>query len=159
MKKLIALGICLIIAVELLALIVHDRRFVLVASGVALALVLLDIHRLLTHGSDPAVEPSADDLGDSLRRWLSTTQTTIRWSESTRADWDRHLRPMLARRYAVATGQRQAKNPAEFQSTGQMLFGAELWKWVDPNNVTRSRDEPGPGRGALEEILQKLEQV
>ena len=41
-----------------------------------------------------------------------------------------------------------------------MLFGAELWKWVDPNNVTRTGSrEPGPGRAALEEILQKLEQV
>jgi hypothetical protein len=95
-----------------------------------------------------------------LRRWLSSTQTTICWSDSTRADWDRHLRPMLARRFAIATGQRQAKDPATFSATGQMLFGAELWKWVDPNNVTRTGSrEPGPGRGALEEILQKLEQV
>jgi hypothetical protein len=67
---------------------------------------------------------------------------------------------MLARRYAIATGQRQAKNPAAFHSTGQMLFGSELWQWVDPNNVTRTGNrEPGPGRAALEEILQKLEQV
>lgn len=160
MKRLIALGVFLIVGIELLALIVHDRRFVFAASGVALALVLLNVYRLLAHGTEPAAEPVADDLGDSLRRWLSTTETTIRWSDSTRADWDRHLRPMLARRYAIAAGQRQAKDPAAFDSTGQMLFGAELWKWVDPNNVTRTGNrEPGPGRGALEEILQKLEQV
>lgn len=41
-----------------------------------------------------------------------------------------------------------------------MLFGAELWEWVNPNNVIRSGDrQPGPGRAALEEILWKLEQV
>jgi hypothetical protein len=159
-KRLIALGIFLIVGIELLALIVHDRRLVFAASGVALALVLLNVHRLLTHGNEPDAEPVRDDLGDSMRRWLSTTETTIRWSDSTRADWDRHLRPLLARRFAIATGQRQAKDPATFESAGQMLFGGELWKWVDPNNVTRTGNrEPGPGRGALEEILQRLEQV
>jgi hypothetical protein len=159
-KRLITLGVLLIVGIELLALTVHDRRFVFAASGIALALVLLNVHRLLTHPAGPEAEPVSDDLGDSLRRWLSSTQTTIRWSDSTRADWDRHLRPMLSRRFAIATGQRQAKDPETFASTGQMLFGAELWKWVDPNNVTRTGSrEPGPGRAALEEILQKLEQV
>ena len=89
-------------------------------------------------GTQPAAEPDADDLGDALRRWLVTTETTIRWSDSTRADWDRHLRPMLARRYEMATGQRQSKDPAAFHASGQMLFGAELWEWVNPNNVTRT---------------------
>src|ERR1700758_3212841 len=185
MKKLISLGVCLIVGIELLSLIAHDRRFVLGASGVALALVLLSVRRVLGHGTrsapepDPddlgdslrrwrargsgrpsAPEPDPDDLGDSLRRWLSTTETTIRWSESTRSDWDRHLRPMLARRYEMATGQKQAKDPAAFHSTGQMLFGDELWDWVNPNNVARNGDrQPGPGRATLEEILRRLEQV
>ncbi len=160
MKRLIALGICLIVGMELLALILHDRRFVLAASGVALALVLLNVRRYLGRGVEPAAELDPDDLGDSLRRWLSTTETTIRWSESTRADWDRHLRPMLARRYEIATGQRLAKDPAAFHSTGRMLFGADLWEWVNPNNITRTGDrQPGPGRAALQEILQRLEQV
>lgn len=160
MKRLIALGILLIIVIDLLVLIVHAHRFVPLASGAALALVLLSLRRLLGHGNEVAAEPDPDELGDSLRRWLATTQTTIRWSESTRADWDRHLRPMLARRYEIATGQRLAKDPAAFYSTGRMLFGTELWEWVNPNNVTRSGDrEPGPGRRALEEILQRLEQV
>jgi hypothetical protein len=160
MKKLISLGVCLIVGIELLVLVVHDRRFVLAASGVALALALLSVRRVLGHGMRSAAELDADDLGDSLRRWLSTTETTIRWSESTRSDWDRHLRPMLARRYEMATGQRQAKDPAAFHSTGQMLFGDELWEWVNPNNVVRSGDlQPGPGRAAFEEILRKLEEV
>ena len=41
-----------------------------------------------------------------------------------------------------------------------MLFGTELWGWVDPDNVARTGgSEPGPGRGALNEILQRLEQI
>ena len=160
MKRLIALGVCLIVGIELLALILQDRRFVLAGAGVAVALVLLNIRRLVGDASDSNDDADPDDLGDGLRRWLSTTETTIRWSESTRTDWDRHLRPMLARRFELATGHRQAKDPTTFHATGRMLFGAELWEWVNPNNVTRTNDHtPGPGRGALEEILQRLEQV
>ena len=159
MKRLIFLGVFLIVVVELLALILHDRRFVLAASGTALALVLLNVRRFVGR-PEPAEEPEPDDLGDSLRRWLSTTETTIRWSDSTRADWDRHLRPMLARRYEMTTGQRQSKDPLAYQASGRMLFGAEIWEWVNPNNVTRTGDrEPGPGRAMLEEILRRLEQV
>jgi hypothetical protein len=159
MKRLIALGILLIAGIELLALIVQERRLVLAGAGVALALVLLNIRRFLGHVVDPEADPESEDLG-GLRRWLSTTETTIRWSDSTRADWDRHLRPMLARRFEIATGQRQAKDPVAFLATGQMLFGPELWEWVNPNNVAiGGKSEGGPGRAALEEILLKLEQV
>jgi hypothetical protein len=160
MKKITSLGVCLIIGIELLALTQHDRRWVLAASGAGLALVLLTLRRTLARGFDADAEPDADALGDSLRRWLSTTETTIRWSESTRADWDRHLRPMLARRYEMTTGQRQSKDPLSFHATGRILFGPELWEWVNPNNVTRNGDrQAGPGRATLQEILQKLEQV
>lgn len=95
MKRLIALGIFLIVGIELLALILHDRRLVLAGSGLALALVLLNVRRMLGNRDELTAAPDSDDLGEGLRRWLSNTETTIRWSESTRADWDRHLRPML----------------------------------------------------------------
>ena len=132
----------------------------LAASGVALALVLVSVRRVLGHRIQSAAELDPDDLGDSLRRWLSTTETTIRWSDSTRADWDRHLRPMLARRYEMTTGQKQSKDPVSYNASGRMLFGAELWEWVNPNNVARTGDQqPGPGRATLEEILRRLEQV
>ncbi|GAB3014115.1 hypothetical protein [Mycobacterium bourgelatii] len=160
MKKLIALGICLIVGIEVLTLVLQARHLVLAASGVALALVLLNIRRVLGSGNRPDTDFDADDLGEGLRRWLSNTETTIRRSESTRADWDRHLRPMLARRFEIATGQSQTKDPAAFNATGQTLFGAELWEWVNPNNISHTGDRgPGPGRRALETILQRLEQV
>ncbi|BBZ45325.1 hypothetical protein [Mycobacterium parmense] len=160
MNRLIALGVCLIVGMELLMLVLRDRRFVLVASGVALALVLLNVRRVLQRAARFEPEPVTDEAGDALRRWLSNTATTVRWSDSTRADWDRHLRPMLARRYEMATGQKQSKDRAAYHATGRVLFGAELWEWVNPNNITRSDDRrPGPGRAALEEILTRLEQV
>jgi hypothetical protein len=160
MKRVVTLGGLLIGGVELLALIMHARDLVLVASGVALALVLLNVRRMLGYGPPAPAELEPEDLGDSLRRWLSSTESTIRWSESTRADWDRHLRPMLARRYEIATGHKQSKDPAAYHAGGRMLFGAELWEWVNPNNVTRTADRsPAPGRAALGEILRKLEQA
>jgi hypothetical protein len=67
---------------------------------------------------------------------------------------------MLARQFEMATGQKRIKDRAAYQATGQMLFGAELWTWVDPENVLRSgTEQPGPGREALDEILQRLERV
>jgi hypothetical protein len=67
---------------------------------------------------------------------------------------------MLARRFALTTGQNQAKDPAAFDATGQMLFGPQLWAWVDPNNVVQTgAHEPGPGRATLAEILERLEAV
>ena len=161
MKRLVALGILLIVGIEVLALVMQDRGIVLIAAGTGLALVLLNIRRVLGHPNEPVIEPDPDDPGEGLRRWLSNTETTIRWSESTRADWDRHLRPMLARRYQLATGQRLTKDPAAFNATGEMLFGSQLWEWVNPNNVgnTDSHRQSGPGRAALEEILRRMEQV
>jgi hypothetical protein len=161
MKKLVAVGLCLVVGVELWAIFLPDRRLVLWASGTAVALVLLTVRWFLGHNVEPVpAEQISSDPRESLRNWLSRTETLIRRSDSTRADWDRHLRPRLAREFQMATGQRQAKDPAAFQATGRMLFGAELWQWVDPENITRTGGrEPGPGRAVLEEILRRLEQV
>lgn len=154
-------GFCIIAGAELLALLLPDRRFVLLAAGVALTVALVVVHRFLMRDIDPG--PGDDrfsDPGESLRRWLSRTETLISWSESSRRDWDRHLRPLLARQFEMATGHKQSKDPAAFLATGQMLFGEQLWQWVDPQNVARTGgQEPAPGRAALSEILQCLEQV
>ena len=152
MKKLVAAGIFIVVLVEVVAFAVLDRELVLVAVGVMVALVLLTLRLYLVRepGYEPGGAPS-NDPAESLRRWLSRTD---------RRDWDRHLRPMLARQFEMATGQRQAKDRAAFHATGSMLFGAQLWAWVDPQNVSRTGgSEPGPGREALDEILRRLEQV
>ena len=128
---------------------------------IAVALALLTLRWYLVRDGDADRTVAAtNDAEESLRRWLSRTETLISWSESTRADWDRHLRPMLARQFEIATGQKQNKNPDGFQATGRMLFGDELWAWVDPDNVARAdKHVPGPGRSTLDDILRRLEQV
>ncbi|MGH3971062.1 MAG: hypothetical protein ACRDTV_23880 [Mycobacterium sp.] len=160
MKRVVVLSVLVVVCAELAALALPDRRFVLWASVAAAASGLLSLRRFVGHdvGSLPVETASGPE--DSLRGWLSRTKTLIRWAESTRSDWDRHLRPILARRFAIATGQRQAKDPEAFHATGEMLFGTQLWAWVNPNNVAQTGGhEPGPGRATLEEILERLEQV
>jgi hypothetical protein len=161
LKKLVAAALCLVIGVQVIAMLMPDRRLVLVTVGLAVAVTLLALRWFLVRGSeDDAATEGANDAEESLRRWMSRTETLISWSESTRSDWDRHLRPMLARQFGIATGQKQNKNPEGFRATGRMLFGDELWAWVDPDNVARTdKQGPGPGRSALDEILRKLEQV
>jgi hypothetical protein len=161
MKKLVAAGIFTVVLVELAAIAVVDRQLILVVVGVMVGVVLLTLRWFLMreHRPSPEYAPT-NDAAEALRRWMSRTETLISRSEATRRDWDRHLRPMLARQFEMATGQKQSKDRAAFQATGRMLFGAELWSWVDPQNVSRAGgDEPGPGREALDEILQRLEQV
>ena len=161
MKKLVAAGVFIVALVELAAFAVLDRELILVVVGVTLALVLLALRLYLVQ--EPGLDPGGamgNDPAESLRRWLSRTEGLISRAESTRRDWDRHLRPMLARQFEMATGQRRAKDHTAFHATGTILFGAELWAWVDPQNVSRTGEaEPGPGREALDEILRRLEQV
>ena len=161
MKKLVAAGFLLVISVELMAIAGPDRRLILIMSGVAVACALFGLRwYLLREAELDDEEPRTDDAAEALRRWLSRTETLISQSEATRRDWDRHLRPTLARQFEMATGQKRSKDRAAYNATGQMLFGTDLWVWVDPDNVARGGvEEPGPGREALDEILQRLEQV
>lgn len=160
MRQLVAMGFCLVAGAELVALVVDERRIVLVTSGIAAALLLLAFRRVLGRAASTTPGEPDSSAGDSLRQWISRTEAMIHWSESTRRDWDRHWRPMLARRFENATGQSRQKDLAGFNATGHILFGATLWPWVDPANVADyGGSEPGPGRAALEDILQRLEQA
>lgn len=160
MRKVVALGISVVLSAELAALSLHDRRLVLWAAGAAVLVALVNVRQVLGRDVEPPPSEAPNALEESLRGWLSRTQTLIHRSESTRADWDRHLRPMLARRFAIATGQKQNKDPRAFDATGRTLFGPELWAWVNPNNIAQNgAREPGPGRAMLQEILERLEQV
>lgn len=161
MTKVVVYGTFLVVTVQVFAIARLDRDLVVAVTGAALACVLIAVRTHLTRRAaahDDAVVD--DDAAAALRRWLSRTETLISWSEASRSDWDRRLRPMLARQFELAAGQRKAKDPRAFQSTGRMLFGDELWQWVDPENISRTGgQEPGPGRGTLNEILQRLERL
>ncbi|HEV7423553.1 MAG TPA: hypothetical protein VGO30_27550 [Mycobacterium sp.] len=161
MTKFVIGGICVIMGVGALALSLPDRRLVPWMVGAVTAFALLTVRWLLARDARTAVDESISrDPGETLRRWLSRTETLVERSESSRSDWDKHLRPMLARQFELASGLRKAKNPRAFHATALMVFGAELWAWVDPDNVDRSgRLEPGPGRVVLNDVLERLERI
>ncbi|KWX62859.1 hypothetical protein [Mycobacterium sp. NAZ190054] len=160
MTKIVAAGVFLIVVVQAFAMTQLERELVLAVTGVALACVLLAVRTHLNHRQDDEAEAVADEAAAAMRRWLSRTETLISWSESSRADWDRRLRPMLARQFELAAGHRKSKDPRAFHATGRMLFGDELWSWVDPENISRTGStEPGPGRRTLDEILRRLERL
>jgi hypothetical protein len=161
MRRTLAAALLLIVGVEALAFSLPDRRLVPWLAGGAAAVALLAVRWYVVREPAPLVDDSrARDPAESLQRWLARTDTQISWADGSRADWDKHLRPMLARQFELSTGQRRSRNPETTRATAQMVFGDELWVWVDPNNVhAGDRDEPGPGRAVLDEILQRLERT
>ncbi len=160
MKRIVLVGFSLVVGAELMMLMLGERRAVGWVSAAMAVLVLFVVRRRLAARGPAPAEPIANDAEESLRDWIVRTQALIQWSESTRGDWDHHLRPTLAREFFMATGVQQARDPAAMEATGRMVFGDELWLWVDPQNVLRSsRGDPGPGRATLDEILHRLERL
>ena len=159
MKTFVIFGICAVIVVEAVAFAASPDALP-VLSGAVAAVVLLAVRWGISRPGPQHHSPAADEVPESLRRWLGRTETLISRADSTQRDWDRHLRPMLARQFELATGQPRRKDPAAFRATGEMLFGPQLWAWVDPDNIARSdANRPGPGREALNDILRRLEQI
>ncbi|MDA2892422.1 hypothetical protein PDG61_15995 [Mycolicibacterium sp. BiH015] len=160
MTKVIAAGVVLIVGVQAFAFTQLEREVVVAVTGGALACVLIAVLARMDRDAVVEEDAVADDAAAAVRRWLSRTETLISWSESTRADWDRRLRPMLARQFELAAGRRKGKDARSFEATGRMVFGDELWQWVDPDNIARSGgQEPGPGRRTLDDILARLERL
>jgi hypothetical protein len=161
MNKLMAAGVALIVLVGAMTLSLPDRRLFPVMVGAVTAVALMTVRWMLARDvrivSD---DTTARDPGETLRRWLARTENLVQRSESSRSDWDKHLRPMLARQFELASGQRKAKDPSAFRASALMVFGPELWAWVDPDNVDRSGGlQPGPGRTVLNDVLERLEQL
>lgn len=130
-------------------------------SGLGFALALLVLRWLLGRAPRTAVAvQGSDDDGASLARWVERTESQITWSDTTRADWDRRVRPTLARQFELATRQPRVRDRAGFDAMGRVVFGDELWVWVDPDNVSPTgMGEPGPGRGVLVGVIERLERL
>lgn len=159
MRLVVGCGV-LIVVLELIVLAAGAREHLLRIGGAAVACVLIAalvwvrFKRQATDRTVPEWSPT-----ELLDRWVTRTETTLRWADGSRRDWDRHLRPLLAREFQMATRSRQ-NDLAAFHASGVALFGPELWQWVDPSNVAFGEDmRPGPGRGVLDAILERLEQL
>lgn len=157
MSRLAATGVIAVLVAEVIGVLL-GWRWALPAAGVAVALFGLQIATNLAAASRPApTDTTPDPALESLYRWKAQTESMLQWADSTRGEWDRYLRPKLARDFLQATRQ---KDPVAVKAAGRLLFGDDLWQWVDPDNVSPSRrEEPAPGRATLETILVKLEQA
>jgi hypothetical protein len=157
MSRLMAGGFLGVLVAEVIGVMV-GWRWALPAAGVGVALFGLQIVTSLTAASRPApADTTMDPALESLYRWKAQTESMLQWADSTRGEWDRYLRPKLARDFLQATRQ---KDPIAVKAAGRLLFGEELWQWVDPDNVSPARrEEPAPGRATLENILVRLEQA
>ncbi|GAB2653306.1 hypothetical protein [Nocardia goodfellowii] len=132
-------------------------------AGIPVLLLLIYlIWQLRDRTPDADHGPGDIDNGpaEMLQRWQARAQMLADRADGTRADWDRHLRPLLAKEFELSAGMRVAKNRKAIEAAGKHQFGAELWRWVDPaNSALRDQTTPAPGRAALDEILRRLQRM
>ncbi|MET7768104.1 hypothetical protein [Nocardia sp. NPDC005366] len=131
-------------------------------AAVPLALAMIQLTLGLRRRAEVEADEPADDMengpAEMLYRWQARAQMLADRAEGTRADWDRHLRPLLAKEFELSTGLRVAKNRRATEAAGILQFGPELWRWVDPaNSALRDQTSRAPGRAALDEILRRLQ--
>ncbi|WP_067698631.1 hypothetical protein [Nocardia jejuensis] len=97
---------------------------------------------------------------EMLQRWQARAQMLADRADGSRADWDRHLRPLLAKEFELTSGHRSAKNRRATEAAGLLQFGPDLWRWVDPaNSAPRDQVNRAPGPAALDEILRRLQNM
>ncbi len=153
----------LVVGVIELAAVERARGLVLVVAGIPVAVALAWLVWSLLERAESA-DDEIDDMengpAEMLQRWHARAQMLADRADGTRADWDRHLRPLLAREFELSTGQRVAKNRRAVETAGIHQFGPELWRWVDPaNSALRDQTSRAPGRAALDEILSRLQRM
>lgn len=133
----------------------------LLIIDVVAVVALLGLAMSLSKRADPdATSARRLDQGPeehSLDSTLGHAELLVAWASGTEQDWDRHVRPILAREFEDRVGDRRCGSGAR-AATGELLFGPRLWALIDPTNrFTGRTGKPGPGRAALEEILERLE--
>ncbi|GAA5048467.1 hypothetical protein [Nocardia callitridis] len=162
------MGIATVCALAVLALEAatfrEARGIMVLLTGIPVGLTLLWLIWTLLRRAEPREETYVDDMdngpADTLRRWQAKSTMLADRAEGTRADWDRHLRPMLAKEFELSSGQRIAKDRKATVAAGIHQFGPELWKWVDPtNSALRDQTTKAPGRAALDTILSRLQEM
>ncbi|MCP2293084.1 hypothetical protein ACFYT3_23680 [Nocardia amikacinitolerans] len=155
-----------IVAVVVLELVAFGRArgAMLLLAAVPVALALFQLILTLRERGNADDDERADDIENGplemLNRWQARAQMLAERADGSRADWDRHLRPLLAKEFELSTGMRVAKNRRATEAAGILQFGPELWRWVDPaNSALRDQTTRAPGRAALDEILRRLQRM
>ena len=158
-------AVLLIAAIELIGLS-NQRELLPILAGIP---VLGALALLLRSVVERARKLERDDIADHdfengpaemLTRWQARAQMLATRADGTRADWDRYLRPLLAKEFELSSGHRITKNRKATEVAGRLQFGPELWRWVDPaNSSPRDQSTRAPGRAALDEILRRLQDM
>ncbi|MFF3227832.1 hypothetical protein ACFYV7_33905 [Nocardia suismassiliense] len=163
-RTAIVLGAATVVALIELVTLDRARGVLLLVAAVPVAVALAWLVWSLRDRAEPRAYQDIDEIengpAEMLRRWHARAQMLADRAEGTRADWDRHLRPLLAKEFELSSGQRVAKNRKATEAAGIHLFGPELWRWVDPaNSALRDQTTRAPGRAALDEILSRLQRM
>ncbi|MEV0250242.1 hypothetical protein AB0H76_26840 [Nocardia sp. NPDC050712] len=139
------------------------RGALLALAGIPVLVVMVTLlWRLRERTTTLGELPGEIDNGpvEMLQRWRARAEMLADRADGSRADWDRHLRPLLAKEFELSAGQRVAKNRKAIEAAGKHQFGADLWRWVDPaNSALRDQTTRAPGRAALDEILRRLQRM
>ncbi|WP_433730383.1 hypothetical protein ACQP0C_03215 [Nocardia sp. CA-129566] len=164
MNRAIVFGALIITVLIELITLGRARGALLIAAGIPVALVMIQLIWSLSTRSGPKADAEQDYIengpAEMLRHWHARAEMLADRADGTRADWDRHLRPLLAKEFELSTGLRVAKNRKATEAAGILQFGPELWLWVDPaNSALRDQTTPAPGRAALDEILRRLRRM
>ncbi|WP_063042319.1 hypothetical protein [Nocardia pseudovaccinii] len=140
-----------------LAAVAVDRRLLAVVSGIALATIVVAFAALSMRASGDVVTPPVESPGmESVTRWRARTSVLLQYADGSRGEWDRQVRPLLAREFLLAIGSPEPGGNA-LSEAGRDFFGPELWRWVDPSAAMVTADSvPGPGRATLGEILERM---
>ncbi|MET8776061.1 hypothetical protein ABZV58_13665 [Nocardia sp. NPDC004654] len=160
---IVAAAIVAVVVLELVAF-GRARGAMLLLAAVPVALALFQLILTLRERGNSDDDDRADDIENGplemLNRWQARAQMLAERADGSRADWDRHLRPLLAKEFELSTGMRVAKNRRATEAAGILQFGPELWRWVDPaNSALRDQTTRAPGRAALDEILRRLQRM
>jgi hypothetical protein len=155
-------GVIVVVGIELVA-VERARGLSLIVAGIPVAVALGWLVWSLferSEAGDDEVEDMENGPAEMLQRWHARAHMLADRADGTRADWDRHLRPLLAKEFELSSGQRVAKNRRAVEAAGIHQFGPELWRWVDPaNSALRDQTSRAPGRAALDEILSRLQRM
>ncbi|MBF6179214.1 hypothetical protein [Nocardia otitidiscaviarum] len=165
-RTTVVIGALLLVALFEVLAFGNQRETLLMVAAVpvagALALLIWSlVERARRIERDDLADNEVDNgPAEMLRRWQARAQMLAERSEGTRADWDRHLRPLLAKEFELSSGHRHTKNRRAAEAAGVLQFGPELWRWVDPaNSALRDQTTRAPGRAALDEILRRLQNM
>ncbi|MFQ6330321.1 hypothetical protein ACLMAL_29880 [Nocardia sp. CWNU-33] len=161
----IVLGAAAVVVLIELVTFGKAREAMLMLAGVPVALALFQLIwslRAKPAHSDHSDHSDTDNIengpAEMLYHWHARAEMLADRADGTRAEWDRHLRPLLAKEFELSTGLRVAKNRRATEAAGILQFGPELWRWVDPaNSALRDQTTRAPGRAALDEILRRLQ--